>query len=68
MQNASFIQEDGNLVMFLKGMEAARFNPNIPQWTKVRDILARHIERAAFGVSTPEEALSEAAAEVNRIL
>lgn len=68
MQNASFIQEDGNLVMFLKGMEAARFNPNIPQWTKVRDILARHIERAAFGVSTPKEALSEAAAEVNRIL
>ena len=68
MQNAGFIQEDPNLAMFLRGMDAAKFNPNIPQWTKVRDILARYIERAAFGASTPKEALDAAADEVNRIL
>jgi len=47
-------------------MEAAtdfRGNPNIEEWTQLRDVLGPHIEAALRGVTPPAEALDAAAAE-----
>lgn len=52
-------------------MEAANHfhgNPNIEQWTQVRDLLGDQVEAALHGVTSPQEALETAATEANALL
>lgn len=68
LASMGFIAEDPNLKTFVKGMNSARGNPNIPQWVKIRDVLSRYIEKAMYGAMTPKEALDAAAKEGDEIL
>ena len=66
MQNASFIQEDGNLVMFLKGMEAPDSTPiflNGPKYEISWPGISKEHVWSLYPGRSPYEA-----AAVNRIL
>ena len=62
------VAEDPNVVAFMQGLSAARFNPNVPVWVNARDALARQIERAVRGLVSPADALRAAANEVRQLL
>lgn len=68
LKSAPFIAKDYRLQAYVEGMAYGWGNPNVPAWVKVRDILTEYIEKAAFGVMTPQEALDKAAAECNEAL
>jgi multiple sugar transport system substrate-binding protein len=68
LKSAPFIAKDYRIQAYVEGMAYGRGNPNVPAWVKVRDILATYIEKAAFGVMSPQDALDKAAAECNAAL
>lgn len=68
LAEAEFIVEDPNLKVYVEAMQFGRGNPNHPKWVQIRDIVSRYLERAMRGVMSPQEALDEAAKEVNRLL
>lgn len=68
LADAEFIAQDPNLRTYVEAMQYGRGNPNHPKWVQIRDIISRYLERAMRGVMTPQEALDEAAREVNRLL
>lgn len=68
LANAEFIAEDPNLQVYVEAMQYGRGNPNHANWVQIRDIISRYLERALRGTMTAQDALDEAAAEVNRLL
>ncbi|WP_113701666.1 ABC transporter substrate-binding protein [Nonomuraea lactucae] len=54
----AFLQQAGNF----------RPNPNVRGWTQIRDVMGKHLERALNKKVGAEEALRQAAAEVDTIL
>ena len=53
---------------YMDAAESFRGNPNIEEWTEIRDILGGHIEAAMRGAETPTEALEESTADANGVL
>jgi multiple sugar transport system substrate-binding protein len=53
---------------YMQAAAAFRGNPNIEQWTQIRDILGQQVEAALRGVTAPDAALDAAAAEANALL
>lgn len=43
-------------------------NPNVPGWTQIRDTLAKYLEQAVRGKQSPQQALDDAAAEIDGLL
>jgi len=58
---------DPVISMFIEGMKYAFWNPNVPFWTRARDILSQYIERAVRGTMSPKEALDKAVEEVRKL-
>lgn len=58
---------DPVISIFIEGMKYAFWNPNVPFWTRARDILSQYIERAVRGTVSPKEALDKAAEEINKL-
>ncbi|NIK54703.1 ABC transporter substrate-binding protein [Kribbella shirazensis] len=52
----------------LKALDYARPNPNVPGWVRARDAIDKSLEQALRGKLSPEEALKQAAAEVDKTL
>ena len=46
----------------------AWITPSIPQWTQIRTLIHPNIQNAVFGKMTPEQALSQPADEINKLL
>jgi ABC-type glycerol-3-phosphate transport system substrate-binding protein len=49
-------------------MRTARTAPAHPRWVEIEEILDTHLERALYGRSSPQDALREAHAEIERAL
>jgi len=62
------IQELPYLQPYIEAADTFQGNPNIPEWTEVRDTLGIHLEEALLGVTEPQEALDTAAEEAQAIL
>lgn len=56
------------LTPYLEAASFLRGNPNIPEWTQLRDVLAVAVEEAMRGVNDPRTALDATADEGTRIL
>ncbi len=54
--------------VFFEQMETARTTPTHPAWVDLEDIIDTHLERALYGRSSPETALGDARAEMERVL
>ena len=65
---SEYVQETPAVAATVENADYFRSNPNIPAWTRVRDTLAQYIEQALSGQATAQEALDQAAAEVEQIL
>jgi len=53
---------------YMDAAEYFRGNPNIKEWTEIRDILGGHIEAAIRGTESPSDALEKSAADANAVL
>ena len=60
--------ENEDLAVFTGILPDARFAPVIPGWEEIADIASAALQRVYLGEAEPEAALSEAAAEADRIL
>lgn len=58
---------DPIISLFIEGMKYAFWNPNVPFWTRARDILSQYIERTVRGTMTPKEALDKAVEEIRKL-
>ncbi len=60
--------ENEDLKAFAKVLPDARFAPVVNGWEEIADVASSALQRVYLGQATPEEALSRAAEEANRIL
>src|SRR5699024_2981140 len=65
---SEYVQETPAVAATVENADYFRSNPNIPAWTQVRDTLAEYIEQALSGQLTAQDALDQAAAEVEQTL
>src|SRR5699024_10903563 len=63
-----YFQEPPAVPATVEKADDFRSNPSIPAWTQVRDPLAQDIEQALRGQLTAQDALDQAAAEVEQTL
>ena len=68
LENAGFIRSNPVLTTYVKNMRYAQGNPNVPNWTKMRDLLSQQLEQAIYGRADAAAALRTAAAAVRREL
>ena len=68
LANAEFVKSNPILQSYIQNMQYAVGNPNVPNWTKMRDILSVQLERAVYGKVSAAEALRTAAQAVKREL
>lgn len=66
--DSEYVQETPAVAAAVENAEYLRSNPNIASWTNIRDILAEYIEQALYGQISAQEALDQAASEVEQIL
>ncbi len=62
-----YYQNDPDVAGFAAGLPYAKFAPTISNWEEIADVTVRAMQRIYLGDATPEEALSEAAEEINGI-
>jgi multiple sugar transport system substrate-binding protein len=48
--------------------ESAWITPSLPAWTQIRTLIHPNLQNAVFGKLTPEQALSQPADEINKLL
>jgi multiple sugar transport system substrate-binding protein len=63
-----YVKKSPVLQSFVQAAGSFKPNPNVPGWTKIRDVLAKHLEQAMHQQVDPATALKQAAAEVDAIL
>ncbi len=66
--DSEYVQESEVLQAYLAATPQMVPNPNVAGWVQVRDTMGQYLEQAANGKLPAEEALSQAAAEVDAIL
>lgn len=66
--DSEYVQETPAVAAAMENAEYLRSNPNIPAWTNIRDTLAKYIEQALSGQVSAQEALDQAASEVEQTL
>jgi len=62
-----YYQTDPDVAGFAAGLPYAKFAPTISNWEEIADITVRAMQRIYLGDVTPEEALTQAAAQINEI-
>ncbi|MFI7703179.1 ABC transporter substrate-binding protein [Nonomuraea sp. NPDC049480] len=65
---SDYVKSSPVIQAFVQQASHFRPNPNVPGWTQIRDTLSKHLERALNKKAGAQEALTEAAAEVDTIL
>ncbi|APX34320.1 hypothetical protein BH708_18210 [Brachybacterium sp. P6-10-X1] len=65
---SDYVQETPAIASAVENMEHFRSNPNVAGWTQIRDTLAEYIEQALNAALTPQDALEQAAAELEQII
>ncbi|MDQ1658274.1 MAG: multiple sugar transport system substrate-binding protein [Cryptosporangiaceae bacterium] len=66
--DTDYVKKSPVLQSFVRAAGSFTPNPNVPGWTKIRDVLAKHLEQAMHQQVDPATALRQAAAEVDAIL
>jgi len=62
-----YYKTDKDIAGFAAGLPYAKFAPTIANWEEIADVTVRALQRVYLGQETPEEALTAAAAEINKI-
>ncbi|MGC9369911.1 MAG: ABC transporter substrate-binding protein [Paracoccaceae bacterium] len=62
-----YYKTDKDIAGFAAGLPYAKFAPTIANWEEIADVTVRALQRIYLGQETPEEALTAAAAEINKI-
>lgn len=65
---SEYVQNNPSIATAVENSAAFRSNPNVPGWTRMRDTLAQYLEQALNAQVSPQEALDQAAAEVEQII
>lgn len=65
---SDYVQETPAIASAVANMEHFRSNPNVAGWTQIRDTLAEYLEQAINAALTPQDALEQAAAELEQII
>lgn len=63
----AFYTEDPDIAGFAAGLPFAKFAPTIANWEEIADTTVRALQQIYLDQKTPEEALTEAAAAINKI-
>lgn len=63
----AYYTEDQDIAGFAAGLPHAKFAPTIANWEEIADTTVRAMQQIYLGQKTPEEALTEAAATINKI-
>lgn len=66
--DSDYVKDSPALGVFINQMPYFVPNPNVPQWTQIRDILDSYLEQALAGQATPEDALKRASDEVSALV
>lgn len=64
----SAFSENADLKVFAGVLPDARFAPVVTGWEEIADVMSSALQRVYLGQATPEEAMTRAADEANRIL
>ncbi|WP_212699850.1 ABC transporter substrate-binding protein [Thalassovita aquimarina] len=62
-----YYKTDKDIAGFAAGLPYAKFAPTIANWEEIADVTTRAMQRVYLGQQTPEEALTAAASEINKI-
>jgi multiple sugar transport system substrate-binding protein len=62
-----YYKTDKDIAGFAAGLPYAKFAPTIANWEEIADVTVRALQQVYLGQKTPEEALTAAAAEINKI-
>ncbi|HLV10498.1 MAG TPA: extracellular solute-binding protein, partial [Halanaerobiales bacterium] len=62
------VKESRYLEIFLEQIETARARPPIPEWTQIDDIFSDYVMLAVVGKLSAEEAMNEAAQNIDKLL
>ncbi|GAA1490238.1 sugar ABC transporter substrate-binding protein [Brachybacterium sacelli] len=65
---SDYVQETPAIASTVENSESFRSNPNVAGWTQIRDTLAEYLEQALNAALTPQEALDQAATELEQII
>lgn len=63
----AYYTEDPDIAGFAAGLPYAKFAPTIANWEEIADTTVRAMQKIYLGQETPEEALTDAAATINKI-
>ncbi|SDE35379.1 ABC transporter substrate-binding protein [Glycomyces harbinensis] len=64
----AYVQDSPALQVFMANASDFEPNPNVPGWVQARDTLDKYLEQALNGVLSAQEALDQAAQEVDMVL
>jgi multiple sugar transport system substrate-binding protein len=65
---SDFFQQNDELRVFADLLPVARFAPNVPDWERVADFTIAALQRIYLGQQPADQALSEAAEQIDRTL
>jgi multiple sugar transport system substrate-binding protein len=64
----AYVKDSPVLQAFVTASGTFRPNPNVPGWTRIRDVLAKHLEQGVRKRADPPTVLRQAATEIDGIL
>jgi multiple sugar transport system substrate-binding protein len=61
-----YYQQNADIKAFADGLAYAKFQPNVKGWDQIIDITRSALQKIYLGEQTPEVALKEAAAAIDK--
>jgi multiple sugar transport system substrate-binding protein len=68
LRDLDVVSVNPNYAPFVEQLQTAKARPPVPSWPKIDDLLQRKLQAAFQGDLTVEEALGEAAEEIDALL